>query len=132
MGKIAAQEVCKMEKKHPNNLQEMRKRAGYKSAEAFAKYMGIPYGTYRNYEQGVRSMSLTQAAEFADALGCTIDEIAGHDTTNSRTIEEVIADLRAMNEEGREAAANAVRGMSMLPNYKKSSQHGMVEEKKIS
>lgn len=62
MGKIAAQEVCKMEKKHPekkhpNNLQEMRKRAGYKSAEAFAKYMGMPYGTYRNYEQGVRSMS---------------------------------------------------------------------------
>lgn len=113
-------------------LKEMRIRAGFKTAEDYAKWSGMSVFTYRKYEIGQRQMSLTQAARFADDFRCTIDEIAGHDTTNSRTIEEVIADLRAMNEEGREAAANAVRGMSMLPNYKKSSQHGMVEEKKIS
>ena len=113
-------------------LKEMRIRAGYRTAEEYAMSSGINLNTYRRYESGARPMSLDQAARFADDFRCTIDEIAGHDTTNSRTIEEVIADLRAMNEEGREAAANAVRGMSMLPNYKKSSQHGMVEEKKIS
>lgn len=33
--------------------------------------------TCTNYEQGVRPLSLEQAWEFADALDCTLDELAG-------------------------------------------------------
>lgn len=60
-------------------LQEMRKRAGYKSARDFADYIGMNISTYTNYEQGKRNLSLVQAWKFADALHCTLDELAGRD-----------------------------------------------------
>lgn len=58
-------------------LQEMRKRAGFQSAVAFAEHYGISAGTYTNYEQGKRSLTLEKAWEFADLLGCSLDELAG-------------------------------------------------------
>lgn len=62
-----------------SNLQAMRKRAGYKSAVAFAEHMGINPYTYTDYEQGRIALSLEQAWEFADELHCTLDELAGRD-----------------------------------------------------
>lgn len=59
------------------NLQKMRKRAGYKSAKAFADAMGISKDTYTGYEQGRISFTVEKAWEFADALGCSLDELAG-------------------------------------------------------
>lgn len=61
------------------NLQAMRKRAGYRSAKAFAEHIGMKVGTYTNYEQGKRPLTLEQAWEFADELHCTLDELAGRD-----------------------------------------------------
>ena len=61
------------------NLQAMRKKAGFRSAKAFAEHMGINAGTYTNYEQGVRPLTLELAWEFADELHCTLDELAGRD-----------------------------------------------------
>lgn len=58
-------------------LQEMRKRAGFQSAVAFAEHYGINAGTYTNYEQGKRNLTLEKAWEFADLLGCSLDELAG-------------------------------------------------------
>lgn len=109
-------------------LREMRELAGYSTAEEYAMKAGIPVSSYRKYEGGSRSITLEQAWIFADDFGCTIDEIAGHDTTNSRPISEVIASLRSMNEEGQENAANAVKGMAMLPGFKKSRKPELVEE----
>lgn len=60
-------------------LQAMRKRAGFKSAKAFAEHMGLNVYTYTDYEQGRISLTLEQAWEFADVLGCTLDELAGRD-----------------------------------------------------
>lgn len=60
-----------------SNLQAMRKRAGYKSAKAFAEHIGMSVDTYTSYEQGKTSMSLLKAWEFADILHCTLDELAG-------------------------------------------------------
>ena len=61
------------------NLQAMRRRAGFKSAKAFAEHIGMPTATYTKYEQGNTKLTLLQAWEFADALDCTIDEIAGRE-----------------------------------------------------
>ena len=61
------------------NLQAMRKRAGYNSAKEFAEVMGMSVRTYTNYEQGVSKLSLVRAWEFADALHCTLDELAGRE-----------------------------------------------------
>ena len=58
-------------------LQELRKRAGFQSAVAFAEHYGINAGTYTNYEQGKRNLTLEKAWEFADHLGCSLDELAG-------------------------------------------------------
>ena len=58
-------------------LKEMRKQAGFQTAKDFAEHLGMPVGTYVNYEQGKRRLTLERAWEFADELGCTLDELAG-------------------------------------------------------
>ena len=64
------------------NLQALRKAAGFKSAKAFAHHIGMNVNTYTDYEQGRRMFALDQAWEFADALGCTLDELAGRTPPN--------------------------------------------------
>ena len=61
------------------NLQTMRKRAGFTSAEKFAVSIGMNVATYTDYEQGRRGFTLERAWEFADALHCTLDELAGRE-----------------------------------------------------
>ena len=58
-------------------LQRIRKEKGFKSAKAFADSIGMNTHTYTDYEQGRRMFSLETAWEFADALECTLDELAG-------------------------------------------------------
>lgn len=62
------------------NLQAIRKRAGYKSAVAFAERIGMPKDTYTAIEQGKTGLSLERAWFFADILGCTLDELAGRES----------------------------------------------------
>lgn len=64
-------------------LQEMRTAAGFKSAREFAEHLGMSVGTYTQYEQGYRNFSLEKAWEFADALHCTLDELAGREWPRS-------------------------------------------------
>lgn len=59
------------------NLQRTRKAAGFKSARAFAEHLGIPVSKYTQYEQGKHGFTFEQAWQFADALGCTLDELGG-------------------------------------------------------
>lgn len=58
-------------------LKFLRKKAGYKSAKAFAEKVKMNVYTYTNYEQGKASFTLAQAWEFADVLKCSLDELAG-------------------------------------------------------
>lgn len=60
-------------------LQELRKEAGYGSARAFAEHIDMPVATYTDYEQGRRAFTLERAWFFADALGCTLDQLAGRE-----------------------------------------------------
>lgn len=87
------------------NLQAMRKRAGFKSAREFAEHIGVNVGTYTNYEQGKANMSLLQAWEFADALHCTIDELAGRRVPDQPLVSQVeqrVLDVyRSADEHGR-------------------------------
>lgn len=61
------------------NIQAIRKRAGFKSAKEFAEHIGMNVKTYTNYEQGTANMTLEKAWELADALDCSLDELAGRD-----------------------------------------------------
>jgi len=77
-----------MEKKYKSNLQTLRKRAGFRSAKAFAEYAGVNVKTYTNHEQGDAAMSLLQAWEYADLLECTLDELAGRRVPEQPSISE--------------------------------------------
>lgn len=63
-------------------LQALRKAAGFGSSDAFADHLGMNRSTYKNYEQGTRKISLDNACFFADALDCTLDELAGRTPPN--------------------------------------------------
>lgn len=63
------------------NLQGVRKAAGFQSARAFAEHIGMSVNTYTGYEQG-KPMSLETAWSFADALNCSLDELAGRPSKN--------------------------------------------------
>ena len=58
-------------------MQELRKRAGYKTARDFAEAMGIPFTTYARYESSPEKIPLTAAWRLADEFGVSIDIIVG-------------------------------------------------------
>lgn len=58
-------------------LQELRKKAGYKSAFAYADHMEMSRSSYTDYEQGRTPMPLEKAWAIADDLGVSLDELVG-------------------------------------------------------
>lgn len=100
------------------NLQEMRRKAGFKSARAFAESIPMNSVTYTQYEQGIRNFTLEKAWEFADLLGCSLDELAGRQwppegasATSDLGEASLVSAYRDLSEEGREVAVNVVAGM---------------------
>lgn len=67
------------------NLREMRRRAGYKTAEEYAEHSGINVNTLRGYESGKNQLTIEKAWAIADDLGCTLDELAGREWPVERT-----------------------------------------------
>lgn len=104
------------------NLQAMRKRAGFKSAKAFADHIGMNVGTYTNYEQGTRTINLEVAWELADKLDCTLDELAGREPPPVTYTDHNQAALNgyyeSMNEDGRSALVESARLMSGSPDVR--------------
>lgn len=96
-------------------LQNIRRARGFKSAKAFAEHMGMSVGTYTQYEQGARPITLELAWEFADVLGCTLDELAGRDFKADSYADPRQAvmneDYAHLSDAGKDAAAGAVRGI---------------------
>ena len=99
-----------------HRLQEIRKARGFKSAKAFAEHIGMSVRTYTNYEQGVTSLSLEKAWEFADALGCSLDDLAGRKRPRKSYADSEQEALNgyyeSMNETGRKLAVDSVKAMS--------------------
>lgn len=100
------------------NLQEMRRKAGFKSARAFAESIPMNPVTYTQYEQGIRNFTLEKAWEFADLLGCSLDELAGRQcppkgasAPSDPGESSLVSAYRELSEEGREVAVNVVAGM---------------------
>lgn len=104
------------------NLQKLRKEAGFKSAKAFAEYMGISSSCYTEYEQGRRSFNYDQAWLFADALGCSMDELAGRPfkTKEDRSFADkrqecLNEDYESMNDDGKEMLACVAKSLKKDP-----------------
>lgn len=97
-----------------------------------ARMTGISTGLMSDYIGGRKVPSISKAVLMADALGISLDALVGREPQGTAAQREVAAIAFQMNEEGQETLIRIARGMSNDPGYKKSSQHGMVEEKKIS
>jgi transcriptional regulator with XRE-family HTH domain len=57
-------------------IQEFRLARGLSQSQ-LAAAAGVPFRSLQNYEQGHRTVPLAAAARLADALGVTLDELAG-------------------------------------------------------
>jgi transcriptional regulator with XRE-family HTH domain len=57
-------------------LQKLRLAAGLSQSQ-LARAAGVPVGSLRGWEQARRTMLVDTAVKLADALGCTLDELAG-------------------------------------------------------
>jgi transcriptional regulator with XRE-family HTH domain len=59
-------------------LKTLRQARGLSQAQ-LAKLSGIPKGTLLQWEYGLRTPLLDAAVKLADALGVTLDELAGRE-----------------------------------------------------
>jgi transcriptional regulator with XRE-family HTH domain len=59
-------------------LAEIRRRAGL-TQEALARAAGVGGDAVRKWESGRRTPMFDMAIRLADALGCTLDELAGRE-----------------------------------------------------
>ena len=102
-------------------LQNLRKRAGYKSAKAFANKIGMNVYTYTNYEQGKANFTLAQAWEFADVLECSLDELAGRKwppddlTSIDPRRRTLIESYDALTDDGKTLASELVASVARDP-----------------
>jgi transcriptional regulator with XRE-family HTH domain len=66
----------KREETMGERLKRIREERGFSQTE-LAAAAGIPVGSLRSWERNRREPLLGSAAKLADALGCTLDELAG-------------------------------------------------------
>lgn len=96
-------------------LQRLRKEAGYKNRDDFAKEIGVKPSTYKTWESGTRKFSFEQACMIADFLKCSLDELAGRYDYIGAYSDERQRDLNnnyeSLSDEGKDAALGSVRGI---------------------
>lgn len=104
------------------NLKELRKAAGWSNADDFAKHLGIPAKTYRNYEQGVRSINLEIACDICNALGCTLNDIEVFGIRNEKQTEYAVISLDETSSKNTERDPDEQRLIelyrTMTPDYR--------------
>lgn len=99
-------------------LQQARKNKGWKSADEYAKHMGINSGTYTGYEQGKSSFNVDQAWLFAEDLGIDVNTLIGFYAIvaySDPSQEALNHYYESMNAKGREALLNTAELMSGSP-----------------
>jgi|SRR5690606_6910249 len=94
----------------PKKLIELRKQKKL-TQEAVAKKLGIPRGTYSNYELGKREPDLETLKRIADFHGVSIDELLGREAYSvaketSSVAKETEAEYQALKSELSEFADN--------------------------
>ena len=111
-----------------NNLEALRRKAGFKTAADFAKRLGVSRPTVSMWESGQREMSLDRACDICDILGCTLDELAGRRSMSLSTEEQqLIRDFRSTDARGQAAIlaiAQVNRGIGTIPTEKPAVIYG--------
>lgn len=116
------------------NLKKLRKAAGWSNADEFARSIGMPPKTYRNYEQGVRKMGLDVASEICNALECSINDLMPTveyslvklpETAGLPDDETELLDLyRRMDESDKQSFITMARSLAFAGDVKKKDARG--------
>ena len=99
-------------------LMKLRKMAGYKNRDDFAAKLGVNKYTYRSWESGAAMMSLEQAYEVTEVLGCTLDELCGRKMERSYFDPDQAAlngYYESMNDSGRTLLVETAESISADP-----------------
>ncbi|ACV22613.1 Predicted transcriptional regulator [Slackia heliotrinireducens] len=95
------------------------------SQEDMAQRLGIKKSRYGTWERGERMMNLAQACQCCDVLGCSLDELAGREAPHlytDRRQETLNEDFARLDNEGKDAAMAAVRGIASMQAEKSVSR----------
>lgn len=110
-------------------LMRLRKQAGYRSRDDFAKEIEVNKYTYKSWETGAAMMSLEQACQICNVLNCTLDQLAGRTPPGAAAADERLERIerayRDMNETGRDALETSARALHALP--ENAGESGAVE-----
>lgn len=111
---------CPDKKEIGTRLRELRKRAGYRSAKAFAEVVGFSTTGYAEYEQGRRGLSYENAWKIADALNISLDELGGRDWPPSEASGDprrrtLIESYDALTDDGKTLASELVASVARDP-----------------
>lgn len=95
-------------------LKRLRKLAGFKTQADMAKALGVPNRRYESWEREEAMMSLEQAYNVTEVLGCTLEELVGRAPVRSFA-DPGQAALNAcyenMNEEGKGTLVSVARSL---------------------
>lgn len=97
-------------------LKRLRKQAGYKTQGDFASVAGIPERRYASWEREEVMMSLEQAYNVTEILGCSLEELVGRDKYNKKEFpderqRDLNSNFEELTDEGKDAALGSVRGI---------------------
>lgn len=101
-------------------LRALRKRAGFRSAKAFAEYAGFTTTGYAEFEQGRSRLTYEKAWKIADALGISLDELGGREWPPSGAVADprrqaMLDSYDALTEDGKTLASEMVASVARDP-----------------
>lgn len=101
-------------------LRTLRKRAGFRSAKAFAEYAGFTTTGYAEFEQGRSRLTYEKAWKIADALGISLDELGGREWPPSGAVadprrQSMLDSYDALTEDGKTLASEMVASVARDP-----------------
>lgn len=88
-------------------MQEIRE-ARHITRDELAKRLHVTYATIRNWETGEREFTISTACAICDALGCTLDELAGRDAPAAS---KAIAGFDALTPENKAKVSGYISGL---------------------
>jgi transcriptional regulator with XRE-family HTH domain len=126
------------QEKYPNRLKAARKQASLTQQEV-ANRLGLTKQAYLMYEYGKRDMKVSMLAELAKIFGCSADWLVCFSTTDDSesyslpaatytSESHLVANYRALNDEGQEHLVEYSDNLTHVPKYKKGYQPGLAQE----
>ncbi len=101
-------------------LMQLRKQKGFRTRAAFAGELGISERKLKAWETGETRIYFDDVIRIADALDCSVDELAGRrnpGTLDDERSHALIRDYQRLSDLAKNYAAASVHGMAELEDF---------------